>query len=177
MPSLGRPKLDPTTIPPGRGPHGRGPDPTRKPYSRITQASILQVLILNKNGLNQSEIARRTNLSQQAVCDVLDKHASTCDQSLSVLQAASFTAAQQWVNSFPKAVKRGDHRPMRDCLIATGVVAPDAQNHGVTVIVGSGEVAISTLPTLLQLPSISTASESSSELSQTPTIDDESHSA
>jgi hypothetical protein len=169
--------LDPATIPPGRGRHGRARDPNRPRYSRINQAELLQILILNKNGLNQSEIARRTGLAQESVRETINKHASTCDQSLSVLQAASYQAAQDWVKSFPKAVKRGDHRPMRDCLIATGVVAPDAQNHGVTVIVGSGEVAISTLPTTLQLPSISTASESSSELSQTPTIDDESHSA
>ena len=85
--------------------------------------------------------------------DIVARHESTTAHALGVLKAASYKAAENWVESFPKAVKRGDHRPMRDALIATGVVAPDPQHQGVTVIIGTGAPAtMGQLPSVLVLP-------------------------
>jgi len=122
---------------------------------KATVNEKIEVLTLASRGVNQREIARITGLSQQAISDIVIRHQPTTAHALDVLRANSFKAAEDWVRSFNVAVKRGEHRPMRDALIATGVVAPDPQAQGITVIVGSGDVQIS--PTLPNVPSIPSA--------------------
>ncbi len=125
-----------------------GPNTRKRPAGKkATVNEKVHVLTLDSQGVRQLEIARITGLSQQAVSDIIARHKPTTVHALDVLKANSFKAAEDWVRSFAIAVKRGEHRPMRDALIATGVVAPDPQAQGITVIVGSGDVQVSpTLP-------------------------------
>jgi hypothetical protein len=123
-----------------RGKYGTKRAPSRKPYTRTTPLEIVRVLRLHAESVSASEIARIVKLSHQQVLSLIDKHAPTEDKAMAVLKASSYDAAVKWVQSFTHAAKRGEHRPMRDALIAVGVVAPDAQNVGVTVVVGGGDV-------------------------------------
>ena len=146
------------TIPRMEGPNAgepTGPEattakpPTAPPRQKHKKASIAEqiaVLDLRLKGISQKEIARVTGFTQQAVSDIIARHEPTTNHALDVLKANSYKAAVDWVRSFNVAVKRGEHRPMRDALIATGVVAPDPQAQGITVIVGSGDVSISPSP-------------------------------
>jgi hypothetical protein len=136
---------------PGRG--ARGPAPRPK-FKHATITERINVLDLATRGISQTEIARATGLRQQVVSDICRKHEPTVSTALGVLKANAHLAAEEWVKSFPKARKRGEHRPMRDCLVAVGVVAPDPINQGVTVIVGSGDVAVGTLSPMLTLPEL-----------------------
>jgi len=126
---------------PGRGRPATTKRPARK-HASITEQ--IKVLDLAGQQVTQTEIARITGISQQTVSAIIARHAPTTLHALDVLKANSYKAAVDWVRSFNVAVKRGEHRPMRDALIATGVVAPDPQAQGVTVIVGSGDVALMT---------------------------------
>jgi hypothetical protein len=103
--------------------------------------------MLHKRGVSMSEIARTVGISVQRVSDRVRAYTS-----LGVLQASAHQAAVDWVKSFGPARKRGEHRPMRDALIATGVIAPDPENQGITVIVGSGDVSIAGVSQSLKLP-------------------------
>lgn len=134
----------------------RKPGPARatdRPrHKRTSPAEIIEILGLDRKGISRTEIARVTGLSQQTVSDIVLRHAATSAHALDVLKAHDYVTAQLWLKSMPKAVKRGDHRPMRDALIATGVVAPDPQAQGVTIVLGiQGQIG---LPAALQLPVI-----------------------
>jgi DNA-binding CsgD family transcriptional regulator len=107
-----------------------------------TVAAQIQVLDLAAKGVSQTQIAKITGISQQTVSAICARHAPTTNHALKVLEANAYKAASDWVRSFGVAVKRGEHRPMRDALIATGVIAADPQTHGITVIVGTGDVQI-----------------------------------
>ena len=50
------------------------------------------------------------------------------------------------------AVSRGDHRPMKDLLVATGVIAPDPLAQGMVVIVGNGLAQQTHVPQGFLLP-------------------------
>lgn len=126
---------------PDRGKYGTKRAPHRKRFGRTSIAEDIEVMTLAARGVSHSDIARITGLSVQRVNARVHAAQSTTPTALGVLQAAAHQAARDWVRSFEKAAKRGEHRPMRDALIAVGVVAPDAQNVGITVIVGSGDVA------------------------------------
>jgi hypothetical protein len=108
--------------------------------------------MLHKRGVSMSEIARTVGISVQRVSDRVRAYTSTTETALGVLQASAHQAAVDWVKSFGPARKRGEHRPMRDALIATGVIAPDPENQGITVIVGSGDVSIAGVSQSLKLP-------------------------
>jgi hypothetical protein len=123
-----------------RGKHGTKRDPNRKRGQRLSMLETIDILALSKKGISASEISRAMGISVERVAERIRNHASTMDTALGVLQANAHQAAVAWVNSFEFARKRGEHRPMRDALIAVGVVAPDAQNVGVTVVVGGGDV-------------------------------------
>jgi hypothetical protein len=118
------------------------PPRKRPPGRKASVNEKIHVLNLNAEGVRQTEIARITGISQQAVSDIINRHHPTTARAMDVLRANSFKAAEDWIRSFNVAVKRGEHRPMRDVLIATGVVAPDPQAQGITVVVGSGDVSI-----------------------------------
>ena len=133
------PSNERSQLAPGRGARPVVPHRKRK-HSTIDEH--VTVLELAAKGISQTEIARVTGISQQAVSTICRKHEPTTSTALGVLKANAHKAAVDWIRSFNVAVKRGEHRPMRDALIATGVVAPDPQAQGITVIVGSGDVSI-----------------------------------
>jgi hypothetical protein len=137
-----------------RGKYGTKRLPSRKAYTRLTPHEIVRVLRLNAEAVSSSEIARITGISHQRITDIVTKHATTTDRALDVLKANSFNAATKWIESFTHAAKRGEHRPMRDALIAVGVVAPDPLNVGIQVVIGAGDVSIlpSSLPNTPNTP-------------------------
>jgi hypothetical protein len=123
------------------------PNGRKRPAGKKTSISEkIRILDLDHQGVTQREIARIVGITQQSVCNIIAQHKPTTAHALDVLRANSFKAAEDWVRSFAVAVKRGEHRPMRDALIAVGVVAPDPQAQGITVVVGSGDVSISPSP-------------------------------
>jgi len=128
-------------------PAAKLPTNAKRPKGKkATISEKIQILDLDQQGVRQLEIARIIGITQQSVSDIIAKHKPTTARAMDVLRANSFKAAEDWVRSFAVAVKRGEHRPMRDALIATGVVAPDPQAQGITVIVGSGDVSILPVP-------------------------------
>lgn len=140
---------------------GPGPRPRRerRKGQRFSVQETIEVLDLALKGVSQKEIARLTGIQQQQVSAICARHTSTTRTALSVLQANAHNAAVAWVRSFPAAVKKGEHRPMRDALIATGVIQPDATNIGVTVLLGSGVVTEGQQPTrTLLLPELGESS-------------------
>jgi hypothetical protein len=136
---------------PGRGRQAATPRPKGK---RADIREIVTVLDLATKGVTQTEIARITGLRQQAVSDICQRHEPTTNTALGVLKANAHQAAIDWVGSFAHARKRGEHRPMRDALIAVGVVAPDPLNVGIQVVIGAGDVSIlpSSLPNTPNTP-------------------------
>ena len=123
-------------------PNRKKPPTPSKTRKHATINERLSVLDLHIKGVSQTEIARITGFRQQRISDIISKHEPTTSHALGVLKAASYQAAVDWVASFRVAVKRGEHRPMRDALIATGVVAPDPLNQGVTVVIGAGDAGV-----------------------------------
>jgi hypothetical protein len=59
---------------------------------------------------------------------------------------------------------------MRDALIAVGVIAPDPENQGITVVVGSGDVSIAGVSQSLRLPAPLDIVDSNKTTSNTVTI-------
>jgi hypothetical protein len=131
-----------------RGRYGTKRDPSRKRHERTSTTETVRILRLNTEGISASEIARVTGIAQQTVLAVIHRHEPTMDKALDVLKASSFEAAVQWVKSFGSASRRGEHRPMKDALVAVGVIQADPQNLGVTVIVGSGLLPSDELSTI-----------------------------
>jgi hypothetical protein len=135
---------------------------TRK-YERISVDAKLRVLELSVDGIKPSEIARITGLPTQRVSEVIHTHTGLRHRVKAVLDGHRLKAAAAWGQAIPKAAKKGDHRPARELLIATGDVNPlESAGSGVQVIVnmpGSGEPmgakvagSASTLDSVFALP-------------------------
>jgi len=63
-------------------------------------------------------------------------HEAQANAARDKLASYSEDAALMWRQSFPAAVAKGDHRPMRDLLIANKIIDPQATAPHVTVQVG-----------------------------------------
>ena len=65
------------------------------------------------------------------------------EQARDVLKQSTVRAAEKWSReAIDAAAKKGDHKPMRDLLEATGVIEPDAKSHThVEIFVGGFEHA------------------------------------
>ncbi len=126
--------------------------PDRKPYQHTSHAEITKILTLDADGISHSEIARAMGINQQTISKIVQRHDPTTGKALSLLKANGYKAAEDWVASFQKAVARGDHRPMKDLLVATGVIAPDPLAQGMVVIVGNGQATQTHVPQGFLLP-------------------------
>ena len=125
-----------------RGKHGTKRDPNRKRGQRLSVLETVDILSLHKKGISHSEIARAMGMSVQRVSEKIRAYSSTTETALSVLQANSHLAAEEWIKTFSAARKRGEHRPMKDVLVAVGVISPDPINQGVTVVIGAGDAGV-----------------------------------
>lgn len=96
----------------------------------------MRVLELSADNVKNSEISRITGISTQRVSEILNLHGDLKGRVRQVLDAQRVKAAEAWGRAIPKAAKKGDHRPARELLIATGDVSPlDSTGSGVTVVV------------------------------------------
>lgn len=110
--------------------------PKHPRYQRISMAARTKVLSLHAEGVKNAEIARITGISTQRVSDITTSLGDLKAQVAQVLSSQRLKAAEAWGRAIPKAAKKGDHRPARELLIATGDVTPlDATGSGVTVVV------------------------------------------
>ena len=136
---------------------------TVKKYQRISVDAKLKVLELSVDGVKNADIARITGLSEQRISDIVNTHSQLRDRVKAVLDGHRLKAAAAWGQAIPKAAKKGDHRPARELLIATGDVNPlESAGSGVQVIVnmpgpGASEGAkvagsASTLDSVFALP-------------------------
>ncbi len=126
--------------------------PERRPYQHTSHAEITKILTFDADGISHSEIARSMGISQQTISEIVKRHDPTTGKALSLLKANGYKAAEDWIASFQKAVSRGDHRPMKDLLVATGVIAPDPLAQGMVVIVGNGQATQTHVPQGFLLP-------------------------
>jgi len=109
--------------------------PTKK-FQRIDIAARMEILRHHADGLNALQISKITGLAHQRVGEILKLVGPYKEQARGVLDQFASRAASAWVTSIPKAAKKGDHRPARDLLIATGVISPtESTSSGVTVVV------------------------------------------
>lgn len=129
------------TLESGQQPQVETPDreppfkPTKK-FQRIGMEAQLTILRHHADGLNAREIAKITGIAHQRISEITTKHGSLKQQVQQVLNAQRVNAARAWGRAIPKAAKKGDHRPARELLIATGDVSPlDSTGSGVTVVV------------------------------------------
>ena len=105
-------------------------------YQRISVGMKLRVMELDADGLKPVEIAKLLGISHQRVCDITAEHGGIKQRVRQVLDAQRVKAAEAWGRAIPKAAKKGDHRPARELLIATGDVSPlDSAGSGISVIV------------------------------------------
>lgn len=110
--------------------------PTKPKYQRIGVEARMRVLELSADNVKNSEISRITGISTQRVSEILNLHGDLKGRVRQVLDAQRVKAAEAWGRAIPKAARKGDHRPARELLIATGDVTPlDATGSGVTVVV------------------------------------------
>jgi hypothetical protein len=95
-----------------------------------------RVLALHAEGVQGQEIARITGLHASRVSEITRTLGDLKAQVQQVLNTHRVKAAEAWGRAIPKAAKKGDHRPARELLIATGDVSPlDSAGSGVTVVV------------------------------------------
>lgn len=105
-------------------------------YQRISVGMKLRVMELDADGLTPTQIAKTLGISHQRVCDITAQHGGIKQRVQQVLNAQRVKAAEAWGRAIPKAAKKGDHRPARELLIATGDVTPlESTGSGVSVIV------------------------------------------
>jgi len=110
--------------------------PKHPRYQRIGMALRTKVLALHADGVKNAEIARITGISTQRVSEITNSLGDLKAQVAQVLSSQRLKAAEAWGRAIPKAAKKGDHRPARELLIATGDVTPlDSTGSGVTVVV------------------------------------------
>lgn len=113
------------------------PDPERPKYRRITRDELTRIIHLNAQGVGQREISRMTGISQGHLSVVLTELTQQSERAKGTLHANQVHAAEAWIKSFSKAIKRGDHRPMKDLLIATGVIdQPQASTQNIIIGIG-----------------------------------------
>lgn len=128
---------------------GRAP---RVPYTRISTSELAKILALLDQSVSHREISRITGICQPRISEIAQETDEARRVGKHTLYANQAHAAEQWIETFPQAVKRGDHRPMKDLLIATGLIAPDPQAQGVTIVIGAN--ASVELPNALKLPDL-----------------------
>lgn len=105
-------------------------------YKRLSVGMKIRVLELSADGLKPVEIGKILGISHQRVCDIIAQHGDKKASVRRIMDAGREKAASSWVSSIPIAAKKGDHRPARELLIATGDVSPlDSAGSGVTVVV------------------------------------------
>jgi len=110
--------------------------PERTRYQRIGMEARMRVMELHADGLKATDITKITGIPHQRVCDITSTHGAIKDRVKYVLDAQRVKAAEAWGRAIPKAAKKGDHRPARELLIATGDVSPsESTGSGVTVVV------------------------------------------
>lgn len=114
-----------------------GDTPPKKPrYQRIGMEARMKVMELFADNVKPQEISRITGISTQRISEITSTHGHLKDRVRQVLDAQRVKAAEAWGRAIPKAAKKGDHRPARELLIATGDVTPlDSASSGVTVVV------------------------------------------
>jgi hypothetical protein len=112
------------------------PGQPRQKYARIKIDQKVHVLTLHAQGLTCRDIAKTLGLSHQRVSDITKAVQDYKDAARDILESHAKKAATAWTSAIPKAAKKGDHRPARDLLIATGVISPtESTSSGVTVVV------------------------------------------
>lgn len=105
-------------------------------YKRLSVGMKIRVLELSADGLKPVEIGKILGISHQRVCDIVAEHGDKRASVRRILDNSREKAATWWDKSIPIAAKKGDHRPARELLIATGDVTPsESTGSGVTVVV------------------------------------------
>lgn len=105
-------------------------------YKRLSVGMKIRTLELSADGLKPVEIGKILGISHQRVCDIVAEHGDKRASVKRILESNVEKAAQAWGRAIPIAAKKGDHRPARELLIATGDVTPlDSTGSGVTVVV------------------------------------------
>lgn len=118
-----------------RGPGGRLTGETRK---------AIQMVFLTE-GLSRVALAKRFAVDRETVArclrgeDFVALETAALEQrkvaAKNVLSRNVETAAERWVDTFAKAVKHGNHKPMQDLMKAAGVIE-DTDQPRIVVQVG-----------------------------------------
>ncbi len=121
--------------------------------SQLTHAERLEIqtAYLSEPGATQKGLAQQFGRNRETIANALKGpefdqlkavvHKALAEQARDVLKQNRVRAAKKWSGeAIDAAAKKGDHKPMRDLLEATGVIEPDAKSH-THVEIFVGEVA------------------------------------
>lgn len=117
--------------------------PSRTPLNPTERHQVQEMALIQ--GLSNSEIGRRMGRDRGTIANVLkaDDTAALREQLIGEQRAAALQTlrvntarmATNWVNAADVASGKGDHRPSRDLLLHTGVIAPVIAERPTTVAV------------------------------------------
>lgn len=107
--------------------------------SALTPSELVTINLLATRGMPVQDIAEMVERSPGMVRKALTV-------SKEMVNALAPAAVEYWGRSFPAAAARGDHRPMRDLLIATKTIEGMPGMHGIHVNVQTN-IALPGLPT------------------------------
>lgn len=117
-------------------------------YTYLTDPTATMATIGQTFQLSTAIVAQLlTGPEYEAIRDQI--HKTTTQAVRDRLHAASELAADKWIQSFGPAAAKGDHRPMKDLLIASKVVDVDKGTTSPVVIqigIQAGSVAIVPVP-------------------------------
>ena len=85
---------------------------------------MIAILRAYDDGDNPSTIARAVNSDIRTVGGVLRQYRDRVNGAKALLMGLTPSAIQAWSTAIPIAATRGDHRPAKELLQATGIVAP-----------------------------------------------------
>ena len=117
------------------------PKRPRGAAGQLTRAEISCLITAIKDGWGNQRIAAVLNMDSSTVSKWRSRLRPTVMEARAVLAGSSLDAALAWRKSIPIAAGRGDHRPAKELLQATGAIDQE-QHAGVTVNIGMGASAM-----------------------------------
>ena len=98
-------------------------EPRSPRYRRIDATEAGRIFRLrNLEGLSLEAIAKATNRSLSTISEFLAKYPDRTQEAVAILRTRATEAAQAWGDAIAPAALRGDHRPAKDLLAATGAI-------------------------------------------------------